>query len=165
MFRGYNLKSESGVTLLELLVVIAIIGVLAGGIIMVINPSGQIGKANDARRKSDLNQIQKSLEIYYQDNNAYPINTGSYQITGGLWGAAWPGYMAKVPSDQTTGRRYVYYSTGQTYFLYAYLQAPRDPQMCKPTTGLACDSWGANLITNNCGGICNYGVTSPNATP
>ncbi len=158
--------SERGVTLLELLIVMGVIATLAGAVIMIINPIAQVGKANDARRKSDLNQIQKSLEVYYQDNNAYPAHTiGSYQISGGAWGTAWTGYMAKVPGDQTAGRNYIYYSTGQTYFLYAYLQSPKDPQMCFPATGAACNSWSANRITKDCGGACNYGVSSSNTTP
>lgn len=163
---GMRFKFESGVTLLELLVVIAIIGVLAGGLLVIVDPRGQIGKANDARRKSDLNQIQKALEVYYHDNNVYPAHTvGGYQITGGAWGGTWSNYMARVPGDQTVGRRYVYFSTGQSYYLYASLEAPKDPQMCNPATGAVCNSWTTNGITFNCGGICNYGVSSSNVLP
>ena len=162
---GMTSGLEAGVTLLELLVVMAIMGTLAGAIVMLINPRGQIGKANDARRKSDLNQISKALEIYYQDNNSYPEHTaGGYQISGGAWGGEWSSYMAKVPADQTAGRTYVYFSTGQSYYLYAYLEAANDPQMCN-ADGTRCDSWAANLITSNCGGTCNYGVSSSNTTP
>lgn len=54
--------SSLGFTLVELLIVIAIIGLLASGLMMILNPVAQIQKANDARRKSDLGQVQKALE-------------------------------------------------------------------------------------------------------
>ncbi|MEK7559173.1 MAG: hypothetical protein AAB521_02600 [Patescibacteria group bacterium] len=41
-----------------------------------INPSAQFQKANDARRKSDLAQLQKVLENYYSDKGRYPYSTG-----------------------------------------------------------------------------------------
>lgn len=166
MFFKHKVKSKSGFTLIELLVVTAVISVLVGGLIILLNPSAQFGKVNDAKRKSDLNQIQKALEIYYQDNNFYPDHTiGDYEIVGAAWNESWSNYMAKVPGDQIAGRKYVYYSTGQSYFLYAYLESLKDRHMCFPDTGLACSSWIANSITNNCGGICNYGVSSPNVRP
>lgn len=164
MFRRYNLKFESGVTLLELLVVMGVIATLAGAVIMFINPKGQIGKANDARRKSDLAQLQRALETYYQDYGGYPGSAGNI-VDGRAWGTSWSTYMSRLPIDPTSARRYIYFSTGQYYYLYAYLEAPRDPQMCKPTTGAACDSAVLNGLGNSCGGTCNYGVTSSNTTP
>ena len=55
-------------TLIELLVVVAIVGILASGLMAVINPAARIGQARDAQRKSDLHQIQTALEAYYNDN-------------------------------------------------------------------------------------------------
>lgn len=163
-------KSESGITLIELLVVVALIGVLAGGLLMIIDPIGKIGRANDAGRKSDLAQLQRALEMYYQDYGKYPDTTGmagNYSISGSTgWGGQWLPYMTKLPKDPTSGRSYIYYSSGQAYYLYAYLQSRTDPQMCFPTTGAECNSIGANgMVPNLCGGPCNYGVTSPNVTP
>ncbi len=75
-FASWNKKMKNkfsrGFTLIELLVVIAIIGVLASGVLVAINPLEQIKKARDAQRKQDLAQIQKPLEVYYNDNGRDP---------------------------------------------------------------------------------------------
>jgi len=51
-----------GFTLIELLVVISIIGILAT--LLIANIGGIRERARDARRKNDLNQVQKALEMY-----------------------------------------------------------------------------------------------------
>jgi type II secretion system protein G len=175
MFFKYKLKAESGVTLIELLVVISIISLLAGGIIMLINPLQKIGKANDAKRKGDMTQIQRALEMYYQDNQKYPANPGpaTYKINDGGtkdWGTQWSPYMSMLPKDPLSTNTYIYYSPadGQSYYLYANLQYPvGDQQACFPATGAVCNSISGNGIPsdNVCGGRCNYGVTSPNVSP
>lgn len=63
-------KKYSGFTLIELLVVIAIIGLLTT--ISVIAFSRMRSQARDARRLADVKQIATALEMYYNDNGAYP---------------------------------------------------------------------------------------------
>lgn len=71
-------SKNKGFTLIELLVVIAIIGLLSSVVIASLS-SARI-KARDARRKSDLRQIQKAVELYYD-------KYGTYKIKGsGFWG-------------------------------------------------------------------------------
>lgn len=161
---------NKGFTLIELIVVIAIVASLATATLAVLNPFGQFNKARDSRLKSDLSQIQKALESYYQDNNQYPASNNSYQIISGgnavVWGAPWQPYMNIIPADAISGHKYVYYSPagGQAYYLYANLNNSKDPQAC--SSGNACASLAGNGISSNaCGGICNYGVTSPNTSP
>jgi general secretion pathway protein G len=158
-----------GFTMVELLVVIGLLTILAGALMAIFNPFGQIQKSQDAKRKNDLAQIQRALELYYQDNGRYPVQTAGFAITGGAWGTAWGTYMAKVPSDPTPAKKYAYFTTGngQTYFLYANLdRGTTDPQACSnPTLGTACPNAVSNGLTNACGGACNFGLTSSNATP
>src|SRR5476651_1603699 len=105
----YARGPEAGFTLLELLVVIAIIGILASGLMLILDPVGQLNKANDARRKSDLSSIQKALEQVYSDTGKYPTNTATYQITGVAWGSSWGNYMQLLPKDsKSPAKQYVY---------------------------------------------------------
>jgi len=170
-FLNSHFSTPSGFTLIELVIAIALIGILAAGLLQLIDPVSQLRKASDAERKSDLAQLQRALELYYQDNGKYP-DSNNYEITvlgsGGQqislqWGTAWTPYMAKLPADPKPPRTYIYYSNqnGQAYYLYANLErGAADPQACN----------GGNACTNaptTCGGgaVCNFGLTSPNVTP
>lgn len=160
---------NKGFTLIELIIVIAVLSVLAVGAFAVLDPLSQFKKADDAKTKSDLAQVQRALETYYEDNSSYPANNGSYQIVdkklGAItWGSNWGSYINVMPKDSTSGHNYVYYSpNGQTYYLYANLvRGNKDPQVCN--NGNAC----ANLpggVTCGAGIICNFGVSSPNSSP
>lgn len=171
---------NKGFTLIELIVVIGIIAILSAMIITILNPLEQFAKARDAQRKSDLSQVQKALEQYYQDTGSYPASTNAFNIIGlnsGTisWGTSsvnnWP-YMNLLPQDPDNSRTYVYYSTGQSYWLYTSLErGMKDPQACNK--GNACTSLGGSgtPTQNSCskggnnGIICNYGISSPNTAP
>ena len=170
------MMNKSGFTLLELIIVTAIIALVATASIAVLNPFGQFQKARDTRVKSDLSQIQRALESYYQDYGRYPANASqcNYVISGNNadgndcieWGKTWRPYMTIVPQDPTSSNRYVYYlaSGGQAYYIYANLsRGTKDQQVCQNLNANGeCPSVpGANL----CGAKCNFGVSSPNVTP
>lgn len=182
-----KLSKSMGFTLIELLVVISILGILATGLLTIINPVAQLQKSQDTKMKSDLNQIQKALETYYTDNGCYPPSSAGYQIINGIsatpclatggttiaWGANWPSiqaggtpYMSTLPADGVSGHKYVYYTaTGQSYYLYANLnRGANDPQICK---NLNANSECPNVpAANLCGGAkCNFGLSSPDKTP
>lgn len=164
-----------GFTLIELLVVLAILGIIAVALLETLNPFAQIQKGNDSRRKSDLESVQRALELYYQDKGSYPASSSTYQIAPGgaaiAWGNAWSPYMSKLPKDPISTDNYVYYSPAgnQSYYLYATLQrGANDPQACNK--GLACTSLSGSGFpaSSACGGttaICNYGVSSSNVSP
>lgn len=63
-------KQKKGFTLVELLVVIAIIGLLST--LAVVALGSARAKARDARRMSDVRQVQTGLELYYSDKGGYP---------------------------------------------------------------------------------------------
>ncbi|HSW90781.1 MAG TPA: type II secretion system protein [Candidatus Saccharimonadales bacterium] len=70
--------SRSGFTIVELLVVITVIGILAT--ITVVSYNGVHARTRDDRRRTDVANIIKAMELYYSDNNSYPTpltNTGS----------------------------------------------------------------------------------------
>ena len=164
---------QKGFTLIELVIVVGILSILSIGALAVLDPASQFQKANDIRRKSDLSQIQKALEIYYDDNGRYPSHfaAADYRIKGldGIvinWGSSWQPYMDILPKDPKSSKSYVYYavSDGQSYFLYASLDRGTDPGACNSED--ACVSLSFNGISDSaCGKICNFGVSSPNVSP
>lgn len=97
-------RDHRGFTLIELLVVIAIIGLLATLSVIALN-SARL-KARDARRVSDIKQLQTALEMYYSDVSSYPAGTlganVSLSSTNGFNATpAGTVYMSKVPTNPT----------------------------------------------------------------
>ena len=120
-------KSQ-GFTLIELLVVLAIIALISSVVFTAVNDVRV--KARDAKRKADVAQMQKALELYYDDNGFYPLSTGATSPGGG-WSnssdASWTTlenllkpYMIRLPKDPKennnsgewayTGFHYSFYS-------------------------------------------------------
>ena len=62
---------KKGFTLIELLIVIVIIGILAGIVVGIVGVSAT-QKAQDAKLKANVHEVQNALEQYYVDKTAYP---------------------------------------------------------------------------------------------
>ena len=93
-----NNNTQKGFTLIELLVVIAIIGLLSSVVVTMIG-QGRI-KARDAKRKGDLVQLQKALELYYNTNSSYPSTSNTwYAATGSCGGSfGYTGATGYIPN-------------------------------------------------------------------
>ena len=88
------MKKQKGFTLIELLVVIAIIGLLSTLAVVSLNNARQ--KARDAKRVSDVKQVQTALELYYNDANGYPLTAGV--VSGSAISYSGTTYMQQMPT-------------------------------------------------------------------
>lgn len=125
------MKKNKGFTLIELLVVIAIIGLLSTLAVVALGNARQ--KARDAKRLSDLKQMQTALELYYTDKTDYPaaaapitLGTTDYACLDGTGFTtvalcASP-YMGQVPADPLPAASYVYTKGVNTYTITATLE-------------------------------------------
>jgi len=142
-----------GFTLIELLIAIVILGVLSA--LISGNFFSSLKKGRDARRKADLEQIQRAVEMYYEDKRSYPatIIFGT-SLTDSASGKI---YMQKVPNDPISGNNYVYQSDGTYYKLYSCIENNLDQGPGVNQNGYT----GTNC--GNCG-ACKYGISSPNSS-
>ncbi|OGK66308.1 hypothetical protein A2313_03640 [Candidatus Roizmanbacteria bacterium RIFOXYB2_FULL_41_10] len=153
---------KSGFTLMEILVVIAMIGILATIIMGTYLTSLKRGRDN--RRKQDLEQVGRALELYYAQNNTYPT------MEEVIWGSPLYNpadntrfYMKQLPVDPSDpdGDTYNYYYNSseldsyQSYQLYSCLENERDSSYQEYVADCGI----------GCGNKCYYGIASPNSTP
>lgn len=136
---------NKGFTLIELLVVIAIIGLLASIVSVALNNARQ--KSRIAKRLADLKSVQTALELYYNDNNAYPSTSSAWRSQCAAWGSysasnvipgLVPTYISTLPADPSMVSAsnyncYLYRSDGSGYKfmdfnIYDMTQADIDKQ-------------------------------------
>jgi len=137
------LKKEQGISITELLIVVAFLAVMTVLLLVYLNPGAQLGKARDARRKSDLSKLKNVLEDYYNDKKCYPSGLGDLVSD----------YIGQVPTDPLTKDDYAYSrSDCDTYRIYVELDYEKDPAIAE----VGCQG--------GCGPGCvyNYGVCSSN---
>ncbi len=134
--------SKKSFTLIELLVVVAIISILASA--LMVGLGGARKKARDARRISDLRTVQSSLEVYYAQNNLYPMVDGWDDLKDAL-----SSITSQLPQDPLPGGQnynYTYCDNGQQYVMQAHLEDAKNcpanykaPDVTNCSTDLDCD--------------------------
>lgn len=99
-------RGARGFTLIELLVVIAIIGILSSIVLASLNSARQKGR--DARRISDIKQLQLALELYYDAHptTGYP-NAAQYAAN-----LVSEGFISVIPTDPSSAAAYSYAALG-----------------------------------------------------
>jgi len=154
------MKKKLGFTLVELLVVMAILGILSSIAFGQYRNSQK--KARDAQRQSDLSNIARALEMYYNDNGTYPLSSDEGKIMAVVdagedatevnWGSAFLEeyeldedvqsiiYMKLLPRDPESSYSYCYDSTnGTKYALYSMLENENSNKYCADP-GYTCNS-------------------------
>ncbi len=152
------MNNKKGFTLIELLVVIAIIGLLATLSVVALNNARQ--KSRDAKRVSDIKQIQTALELYFADANSYPSGSNitlggtAYDTLSSDNGFASSGagttYMGQVPANPTPG--------GSDYVYNA------SPTSCTgSSSGTACSAYELSFTLEGATGGLHSGAHTANA--
>lgn len=109
------MKSK-GFTLFELLVMISIVGILLG--LAMTSFSGAQKRARDARRKEDLQAVQKALEQYYAlSGGNYPPSCFSSGSTISYEGTV---LLQSFPTDPKNSGSYQYSCTSASNSGYCY---------------------------------------------
>ncbi|MFC1652075.1 type II secretion system protein [Patescibacteria group bacterium] len=128
-----NKGKKNAFTMIELLVVVAIIGILIAAIVIAFVSARQ--KSRDARRKTDMKNIQIALQLYADDHDGkYP--SGLYG-TGADNGLTYGGYMNAVSHDPSGGN-YAYGRNGnrKEYIIGARLENTKDSALDDDADGI-----------------------------
>ncbi len=145
-----KLSSSKGFTLIELLIVIAILGVLAAGVLLLIDPVQQFARTRDASRKNALGQMARALQAYYT-SRATSAGVTTYPPVSATWITTLvnAGEIKQVPSAQAysvTGtsacttnahNNYCYYVNGTSTEAVAYvsMESGAEKSKCASTEG------------------------------
>ncbi len=110
----HRFRATKGFTLLEILLVVAAIAILAGIVIIAINPGKQLGETNNAQRRSDVNAILNGVYQYSVDNKgSLPASVTTTQTEVCKTGGTCTGlidlsvlttnakYLVSLPTDPT----------------------------------------------------------------
>ena len=103
-------STTRGFTLIELLVVIAIVGILSSVILASLSTARQ--KSRDAKRITEITQIGKALELYFDGKQSYPSTTptGFSGDDAAVQMLAAVGFFARTPPPpQGTNPTYIYH--------------------------------------------------------
>lgn len=153
---------RKGFTLIEIILVMVLLAIITG--ILLTNFNSSLKRGRDAQRKNDLAQVQKALEIYYSDMQAYPSFTtffGGKLCTTVACSTSERVYMQRTPKDPSSSYSYVYVpepgTTPSYYYLYSYIENDKDEGNNISLTGFTTN---AECAT---GQLCRYYVSSTNA--
>lgn len=159
-------------TLIEILIVVSLIILLAIIALITFNPKKQIEKSQDSKRKTELTQLQKVLEDWYNDKNCYPnpeeicydtpVNNTCHICGNHQNSPNFSPYLNTLPCDpQYPTKNYLYQVDDnicpKKYWIYAKFSTNDDPIISQTNCTSGCGP------SNNCN--FNVGFTSPNTSP
>lgn len=113
-------KKKLAFTLVEMIVVVFIIAVI--GSVIVVSTSGSKKREEDARKISEIFQLQIALENYKRSEGSYPesIELGQALI-GSSTGIVFLSKIPPAPSGEPCGSQYIYsYSTSTKEYSFSF---------------------------------------------
>ncbi len=138
-------ERNKGFTLIEILVVISIIGFIVASAFYSFNIAR--GRSRDTKRVSDISNLTKAFEIYFNENDSYPnpVNEGGGEqcvnstsaaaleminaniLKSNIGDPMWPTNIPTTIVDHTaqsgsTNFCYYYYAESSTYVLSYFLE-------------------------------------------
>ena len=159
-----------GFTIVELLIVIAIIGLLSA--IIMSNLSGSRAKSRDAKRISDISQIQLAIEQYFDRCQEYPTLSSGTTISGLSAatlatitnisacpsGISLGSFISQTPSPTTGTYDYVAKSDKLDYVLHASLETSPDAVRDSLAAAPSGSGWTVSFTCSNAVGSKDYCV-------
>ena len=125
-------NTRKGFTLIELLVVIAIIGILSSVVLASLSTARQ--KSRDAKRISDVGQIQLALELFFDGNQSYPSTTpglaSTASIEGGVQLLSNKNFLPQAPVPPAGGSTKYFYRGIVTAGTECAALGANDPTPC-----------------------------------
>ena len=145
-------NKKRGFTLIEILITLCILAMLAGVVIIAVNPARQFAKARDAQRWSDVNAILNAVHQVMTDNHgnwpsatceALPTSAETIKMNDSdpatdeadICACLVPTYVAKMPFDPSAAGASYTSCTGGYDTKYTIVQSAAGGRVTVAATG------------------------------